>query len=303
MTLCGAERCAKTRITHNESEMSQGRTPDRSAAFTPVWQKLRRLFLPLLLQLLALAPVAQLLELSLSLKAASPLNMPRESPRPESKGNAEDGPSRYRDDRRDRYSRKDDDYRSSRHERDGGYGRGRNGGESSRKYEDRDRRDRNGGRDRRQGDDGGERDRARDRDRYRDGDRGYGRERGREDDRRRDRDDDRRQGPGDKDRDSQRAGPSRRSASPRQRSSKPDSRSRSRSAAAEDKAKPNFAPSGLLAAATKTVQHGDGTKTVLKYHEPPEARKPSGGWRLYVFKEKEQVGEFVSHCMKSVCSI
>ncbi|EPQ54565.1 SMAD/FHA domain-containing protein, partial [Gloeophyllum trabeum ATCC 11539] len=57
----------------------------------------------------------------------------------------------------------------------------------------------------------------------------------------------------------------------------------------KDKAKPNFNPSGLLAAATKTVEHGDGSKTVLKYHEPPEARKPHLGWRLYVFKGKEQV--------------
>ncbi|RPD62379.1 SMAD/FHA domain-containing protein [Lentinus tigrinus ALCF2SS1-7] len=129
-----------------------------------------------------------------------------------------------------------------------------------------------------------ERNRTRDRDRYRDEDRDHGRGREREDDRRRDRDD--------RDRDFRRTGPSRRSASPRPRSVKPEgspSRSRSRSAAAEDKAKPNFAPSGLLAAATKTVQHGDGTKTVLKYHEPPEARKPSVGWRLYVFKGKEQV--------------
>ena len=29
-------------------------------------------------------------------------------------------------------------------------------------------------------------------------------------------------------------------------------------------------------------------------HEPPEARKPAGGWRLYVFKGKEQVGECLS---------
>ncbi|KAI0372184.1 SMAD/FHA domain-containing protein [Pilatotrama ljubarskyi] len=55
------------------------------------------------------------------------------------------------------------------------------------------------------------------------------------------------------------------------------------------KTKPNFAPSGLLAAETKTVKRADGTSTVLKYHEPPEARKPSVGWRLYVFKGKEQV--------------
>jgi len=28
---------------------------------------------------------------------------------------------------------------------------------------------------------------------------------------------------------------------------------------------------------------------VLKYNEPPEARKPNKGWRLYVFKGNEQV--------------
>ena len=35
----------------------------------------------------------------------------------------------------------------------------------------------------------------------------------------------------------------------------------------------------------------DGTSTVLKYNEPPEARKPSVGWRLYVFKGSEQTGK------------
>ncbi|KAF7985595.1 hypothetical protein HWV62_3893 [Athelia sp. TMB] len=63
----------------------------------------------------------------------------------------------------------------------------------------------------------------------------------------------------------------------------------SKSPSAVDKAKPNFAPSGLLAAATNTVQAADGTKTVLKYNEPPEARKPILSWRLYVFKGSEQV--------------
>ncbi|KIP10210.1 hypothetical protein PHLGIDRAFT_85408 [Phlebiopsis gigantea 11061_1 CR5-6] len=83
-----------------------------------------------------------------------------------------------------------------------------------------------------------------------------------------------------------RDGPSRRSASPQRRSGSQSAKSRSKSP--EDKAKPNFKPSGLLAAATKTVEHKDGTKTVLKYHEPPEARKPLVGWRLYVFKGQEQ---------------
>lgn len=42
---------------------------------------------------------------------------------------------------------------------------------------------------------------------------------------------------------------------------------------------------GLLAKEANTVA---GTATVLKYHEPPEARKPPAKepWRLYVFKDK-----------------
>ncbi|KAI0074032.1 SMAD/FHA domain-containing protein [Panus rudis PR-1116 ss-1] len=127
-------------------------------------------------------------------------------------------------------------------------------------------------------------------------------------DRRRDREDDVREGSSrgykssgrdrdadydDRKRRDERGGSSRRSASPRRRSSKPRSPSRAgskaRSKSPEDKAKPNFAPSGLLAAETKKVKHADGTSTVLKYHEPPEARKPSTGWRLYVFKGSEQV--------------
>jgi smad nuclear-interacting protein 1 len=92
----------------------------------------------------------------------------------------------------------------------------------------------------------------------------------------------------------ERRGSSRRSASPRR--SRPHSRSRSRShspsasSPPDDKTKPNFAPSGLLAAATNTVKNSDGTSTLLKYNEPPEARKPLVGWRLYVFKGDEQVG-------------
>ena len=92
--------------------------------------------------------------------------------------------------------------------------------------------------------------------------------------------------------DERRGGSARRSASPRR--SRPHSPTRSRSASAtaapEDKAKPNFAASGLLAAARNTVKNGDGTSTLFKYNEPPEARKPLVGWRLYVFKGDEQVG-------------
>ena len=83
----------------------------------------------------------------------------------------------------------------------------------------------------------------------------------------------------------------RRSASPKRRSHSP-----TRSKSPADKAKPNFNPSGLLAAATNTVKAVDGTSTVLKYNEPPEARKPTLGWRLYVFKGSEQIGDFVSAC-------
>ncbi|KAF8195481.1 SMAD/FHA domain-containing protein [Pholiota molesta] len=85
----------------------------------------------------------------------------------------------------------------------------------------------------------------------------------------------------------------RRSASPPARGSRGrevGSRSQSREVdPSEDKSKPNFAPSGLLAAETNTVKAVDGSSTVLKYNEPPEARKPVIGWRLYVFKDAEQV--------------
>ncbi|KXG48914.1 uncharacterized protein PGRI_027840 [Penicillium griseofulvum] len=56
-------------------------------------------------------------------------------------------------------------------------------------------------------------------------------------------------------------------------------------APAPEKQKPNFNPTGRLAAETNTVQVG-GAEIVLKYHEPPEARKPppKEPWRMYVFK-------------------
>ena len=57
-------------------------------------------------------------------------------------------------------------------------------------------------------------------------------------------------------------------------------------APAKEKEKPNYAPSGLLAAETNTVAN---TSIVLKYNEPPESRLPpaSQPWRLYVFKSKD----------------
>ncbi|KAF9393067.1 hypothetical protein CPB97_004092 [Podila verticillata] len=55
--------------------------------------------------------------------------------------------------------------------------------------------------------------------------------------------------------------------------------------AEEDKEKPNFELSGSLAAETNTTVSG----AVLKYNEPPEARKPSQKWRLYVFKGDKEI--------------
>lgn len=131
------------------------------------------------------------------------------------------------------------------------------------------------------------------RERERDGDRGYGRERDRGYDDRRDRRPDRR-----REDEHDRPRSDRRSPPPRKRSDPPTAfpafgpsgsrspapGSRERSAPEEDKSKPNFAPSGALAAATNTVNG-----VVLKYNEPPEARKPTRNWRLYVFKGEEQV--------------
>ncbi|KAH7395582.1 SMAD/FHA domain-containing protein [Cadophora sp. MPI-SDFR-AT-0126] len=57
----------------------------------------------------------------------------------------------------------------------------------------------------------------------------------------------------------------------------------------KDKQKPNFAPTGLLAAASNSVTQADGSAIALKYHEPAEARKPPprDDWKLFVFKGPE----------------
>ncbi|KAM0322443.1 hypothetical protein ACHAQA_009510 [Verticillium albo-atrum] len=59
--------------------------------------------------------------------------------------------------------------------------------------------------------------------------------------------------------------------------------------APKPKEAPNFGNSGLLAAASNSVQQADGTSITLKYHEPPEARKPPGkdDWKLFIFKGKD----------------
>lgn len=55
-----------------------------------------------------------------------------------------------------------------------------------------------------------------------------------------------------------------------------------------NKEKPNFKPTGALA---KHANRVEGTKISLKYHEPPEARKPpaSQPWRIFVFKGDDVV--------------
>ena len=59
------------------------------------------------------------------------------------------------------------------------------------------------------------------------------------------------------------------------------------------KEKPNFGNSGRLAAASNSIAQADGTSITLKYHEPPEARKPpaSAQWKLFVFKGADIVDE------------
>ncbi|OQO08086.1 hypothetical protein B0A48_06880 [Cryoendolithus antarcticus] len=61
-----------------------------------------------------------------------------------------------------------------------------------------------------------------------------------------------------------------------------------------EKQKPNFKPTGLLAKEANTVT---GTSTVLKYHEPAEARKPptKEQWRMYVFRKKDLLDTVYLH--------
>ncbi|KAK3388539.1 SMAD/FHA domain-containing protein [Sordaria brevicollis] len=63
------------------------------------------------------------------------------------------------------------------------------------------------------------------------------------------------------------------------------------------KEKPNFGNTGVLAAQSNTVTQADGTTVTLKYHEPPEARKPAprDQWRLYVFKGDEVIDTIELH--------
>ncbi|KAK1775905.1 SMAD/FHA domain-containing protein [Copromyces sp. CBS 386.78] len=67
--------------------------------------------------------------------------------------------------------------------------------------------------------------------------------------------------------------------------------------AEKPKEKPNFGNTGVLAAQSNTVTQADGTTVTLKYHEPPEARKPAprDQWRLYVFKGDEVIDTIELH--------
>jgi smad nuclear-interacting protein 1 len=58
--------------------------------------------------------------------------------------------------------------------------------------------------------------------------------------------------------------------------------------------KPNFGLSGALAkdSITGNVKNG----IVLKWCEPPEARKPTKRWRLYIFKNDTNIGTMLTQC-------
>ncbi|KAF7314505.1 FHA domain-containing protein [Mycena kentingensis (nom. inval.)] len=169
-----------------------------------------------------------------------------------------------------RRSRNQDEYHDS--------GSGSRPAGSSRRYNDRrdrdyERRDdRYSGREREYG--GGGRDRR------------YPEDRDRDRPRRRD-DEDRKYGYSERDREQERDRDRQRYDDGRRRDEGEGSRAASLSP--RSKAKPDFKASGLLAAETNTVRAANGDSTVLKYNEPPEARKPVEGWRLYVFKGEEQV--------------
>lgn len=57
------------------------------------------------------------------------------------------------------------------------------------------------------------------------------------------------------------------------------------------KEKPNLGTTGHLAAASNSVAQADGSIITLKYHEPPESRKPPprDKWKLFVFKGEDIV--------------
>jgi len=66
--------------------------------------------------------------------------------------------------------------------------------------------------------------------------------------------------------------------------SKPQAQPEQNSPKVEKNVEPNFGLSGALAAETNLFRG-----VVLKYNEPPEARKPNKNWRLYAFKNGTEV--------------
>ncbi len=58
----------------------------------------------------------------------------------------------------------------------------------------------------------------------------------------------------------------------------------------KEKEKPSLEPSGNLAKDTNTYNG-----VVIKYNEPPEARKPIKRWRLYCFKGDQELPFYPMH--------
>ncbi|XP_061918388.1 smad nuclear-interacting protein 1 isoform X2 [Entelurus aequoreus] len=71
---------------------------------------------------------------------------------------------------------------------------------------------------------------------------------------------------------------------------RPDSGGNSPTEPPPDKEKPNFGLSGALTEDTNTFRG-----VVIKYNEPPEARIPKRRWRLYPFKNDEQLPVMYVH--------
>lgn len=139
--------------------------------------------------------------------------------------------------------------------------------------------------------------RSRERERQRDGDRDENRDRHRR--RRRSRDDDGERSRRKKHRDNDSADESRaatKRSSPLRRGAPLPSQEASFAVTTGEepekpKEKPNLGNTGLLAAASNSVTQADGSSITLKYHEPPEARKPAARdqWRLFIFKDGDIV--------------
>ncbi|KAM9797969.1 smad nuclear-interacting protein 1 [Neosynchiropus ocellatus] len=82
----------------------------------------------------------------------------------------------------------------------------------------------------------------------------------------------------------------RREADGEQNFGKPEGQSDSPNAPPAEKEKPNFGLSGALTEDTNTFRG-----VVIKYNEPPEARIPKRRWRLYPFKNDEQLPVMYIH--------